>query len=149
MRQTTPFASLFTALIAILASAGAGNAQCALPYVLTNGTTPDATQVIANFNALVSCLNLGGSANAVHDKPSAVALLSVGPLSDGHVVVSSTGIPPQSATVIGRSGIAVTSGHGSNTLATTIAPNVTGLYLLVMSRTPTAASTRLANLLNQ
>jgi len=149
MRQTTPFASLFTALIAILASAAAGNAQCVLPYVLTNGTTPDATQVMANFNALVSCLNPGGAANAVQYKASAGSLGGIGPLGDGQLGVGSIGNPPQSATLTGGSGIAVTSGAGSITLATTIATTGTGLYRQVMSATPTSASTGLANWLNQ
>jgi hypothetical protein len=34
------------------------NATCpSLPYNLTNGTTADATQVMANFNSLLNCLN--------------------------------------------------------------------------------------------
>src|SRR5262245_12158817 len=103
MRQTTPFASLFTDLIAILASAADGNAQFVLPYVLTNGTTPDATQVMANFNALVSCLNPGGAANAVQYKASAGSLGGIGPLGDGQLVVGSIGNPPQSATLTGGS----------------------------------------------
>lgn len=42
-------------------------AQCALPYTLANGQVSDATQVMANFNAVVGCLPagttvLGGSA---------------------------------------------------------------------------------------
>ena len=39
--------------------------QCALPYSFTNGQTADASQVMANFNALIACLNPGGSTNAI------------------------------------------------------------------------------------
>lgn len=31
-------------------------ATCALPYTLTNGQTADATQVMANFNAVIGCM---------------------------------------------------------------------------------------------
>jgi hypothetical protein len=39
-------------------------AQCTLPYQLTNGQAADATQVMANFNALVSCITNNGSVNS-------------------------------------------------------------------------------------
>jgi len=45
-------------LCCIAASAHA--AQCTLPYVLQNGTIPDATQVMADFYALLNCVNSGG-----------------------------------------------------------------------------------------
>lgn len=43
----------------------AAEAQCALPNALTNGQTADASQVMANLNALLSCINGGqfGSIN--------------------------------------------------------------------------------------
>ena len=38
----------------------AAEAQCpSLPYTLTNGQTTDATQVMADLNALLNCLNNG------------------------------------------------------------------------------------------
>jgi hypothetical protein len=42
----------------------AAKAQCALPYTLTNGANADATQVMANYNALVTCLGNNGSVNS-------------------------------------------------------------------------------------
>lgn len=47
-----------TALAAGLAVLpGAAFAQCAVPHVLTNGQVADATQVMANFNALAGCID--------------------------------------------------------------------------------------------
>lgn len=39
-----------------LASPAFAGVSCTLPFNLTNGTTADATQVMANYNALVTCL---------------------------------------------------------------------------------------------
>src|SRR6185312_10883708 len=39
----------------------AAHGQCTVPNALTNGTTADATQVMANFNALLSCINAAAS----------------------------------------------------------------------------------------
>lgn len=55
---------VFSALLALgfvlLVDLSAAEAQCpAVPYTFTNGQTTDATQVMANFAALVTCLNTG------------------------------------------------------------------------------------------
>lgn len=46
-------------LLLMLISIGAASAQScgAVPNTLTNGTNADATQVMANFNAVVNCVN--------------------------------------------------------------------------------------------
>lgn len=44
-------------LVLSVMSAGTAMAQCTLPNTLTNGTNADATQVMANFNALATCIN--------------------------------------------------------------------------------------------
>lgn len=51
---------LLLAFLLVLIARGAQAAGCpALPDTLTNGTTADATQVMANFDALLNCLNTG------------------------------------------------------------------------------------------
>lgn len=40
--------------------AGPAQAACTLPYTITNGTPADADQVMANFNALLACVNAAG-----------------------------------------------------------------------------------------
>lgn len=42
--------------------AGTAHAACALPYNLTNGQPADASQVMANFNALATCIDNAASA---------------------------------------------------------------------------------------
>lgn len=59
-------------LIALLSwlwfSAGAlANVPCTLPFNLQNGTTADATQVMANYNALVTCLTNAAAAGVNTD----------------------------------------------------------------------------------
>jgi hypothetical protein len=52
----------FGVMVLSLALAGNVVAQtCSLPNTLTNGTNADATQVMANFNALLSCINSNAS----------------------------------------------------------------------------------------
>lgn len=41
--------------------------SCSLPFTLTNGTLADATQVMANYNALVTCFTNAASAGANSD----------------------------------------------------------------------------------
>ncbi len=43
------------------------NVVCSLPFTLTNGTIADATQVMANYNALVTCLSNAAAAGANND----------------------------------------------------------------------------------
>jgi hypothetical protein len=46
------------AFFILILSFGAASAQsCSVPNTLTNGTNADATQVMANFNALANCIN--------------------------------------------------------------------------------------------
>jgi len=54
----------FVALMAIMLQSPA-SANCSLPYTLTNGQTADASQVMANFNAVIGCLGTttGGFVN--------------------------------------------------------------------------------------
>ena len=96
-------------------------AQCALPYQLTNGQTADATQVMANFNALATCLsNLpAGATNSVQFNAGSGALGAVGPLTNGQIVIGATGGAPQAATLNAGSGISIAGGPGSITVSAT------------------------------
>jgi hypothetical protein len=106
----------------VLSSLGAAEAQCpALPNTLTNGQTADATQVMANFNQLETCLNSG--------------LLSVPPVSSLAVTGPGGGtatIQNPAATTNynfnlpsgpGAPGQFLTSGGGTNPLTWTTAPS--------------------------
>jgi hypothetical protein len=124
-------------------------AQCALPNQLTNGQTADASEVMANFNALIACLNPGGSTNSIQYNAGAGALGGVGPLTDGQLLIGSTGNPPQGQTFTAGAGITITNGPGSVSVASNGAVAGNGLYYQVMSATPTAASTGFSSWLNQ
>lgn len=127
----------------------AARAQCVLPYALTNGQPADAAQVMANYNALLACLTPGGSTNAIQYNAGSGTLGGVGPLTDGQLIIGSTGNPPQAQTLTAGSGISITNAPGSVTIAATGAASINGLYRQVMSATPTSASTGLTNWLNQ
>ena len=135
------------AVVGVLAAATDARAQCVLPHNLTNGQPADAAQVMANYNAMLACLTPGGSTNAIQYNAGSGNLGGVGPLLDGQLVIGSTGNAPQAQTLAAGTGIAITNGPGSVTIATTA--SASGLYRQVMSATPTSASTGLTNWLNQ
>lgn len=135
-------------VIALLVSAGA-RAQCALPYTITNGQPPDATKVMANFNALVSCLSVGGSSNAVQYNGGSGALAGAGPLTNGQLLIGSTGNPPQPQTLTAGAGITITNGTGNIKVEATPYTPATGLYRQVMSALPTVSATGLQYWINQ
>jgi len=123
-------------------------AQCSLPYSLANGQIADASQVMANFNALARCLAPGGANNAIQYNQGG-HLGGVGPLTNGQVVIGSTGSAPQAQTLSAGPGIAITNGSGSIVVAATGGAAGNGLYTRMMSDTPTSATIGLATWLNQ
>lgn len=120
MRPTASLV-LLSGLAFLGLSANGADAACTLPYQLTNGQVADATQVMANFNALVNCISAApaGGTNAVQYNAGGGNLGGVGPLTNGQVVVGSTGNPPQAANLTAGSGIAITNGAGSVSIAAT------------------------------
>ena len=139
------------ALALLIASGSDVRAQCALPYQLTNGQPADATQVMANYSALLACINTAvpaGANNALQYKAGSGAFGAVGPLTNGQLVIGSTGAAPQAQTLTAGPGIVVTNGPGSITVSAA-SGSTTGLYGPVMSGRPTAATTGLVNWLNQ
>lgn len=134
-----------------LAIANFAQATCTLPYALTNGQVADATQVMANFNALLNCINAGapgGSVNSVQYNAGGTSFGGVAPLTNGQVAIGSTGNAPQAATLSAGSGIVITNGAGSVTIATT-GGGGGGLYNQKLSATPTSAGTGLTTWFNQ
>jgi hypothetical protein len=99
--------------------AGAASAACTVPSTLTNGQTADASQVMANFTAVAGCVNSqpAGATNSVQTNGGSGALGAVGPLINGQLVIGSTGAAPQAANLTAGSGIAITNGAGSITIA--------------------------------
>jgi hypothetical protein len=123
-------------------------AQCTLPYTLANGQIADASQVMANFNALANCLSPGGSTNSVQYNNGGT-LGGVTPLNNGQLLIGSTGAPPQAHDLTAGSGINITNGAGSVSIAATGTGPGNGMYGAVMSATPTSSGTGLTTWLNQ
>jgi len=99
---------------------GSAEAECTLPYQFANGQTADATQVMANFNALLACVNNagpGGMSNSVQYRASTAGFGGVGPLTDGQLAVGATGGPPEATTLTAGPGIAITNAPGSITIS--------------------------------
>src|SRR5690348_8074680 len=104
------------ALAALLVGSGVAQAQCALPYTINNGDNADASKLMANFNALVSCMSPGGSANAVQYNAGSGTFGGTGPLANGQLVIGSTGNAPQAGTLTAGTGIAITNQPGAITI---------------------------------
>ncbi len=150
VRKRVVLAAAVSALA--LGSASTSNAQCVLPNQLSNGTVADAPQVMANFNALATCigaLSPGGATNSVQYKTGASALGGVGPLTDGQLVIGATGGAPQAQTLTAGPGISIGYSGSGISISTSGAPIGEGLYRQIMSPTPTSAGIGLTNWLNQ
>ncbi|MCM2396045.1 hypothetical protein NBH19_08110 [Rhizobium sp. S95] len=114
--------SIGFAFTSYLLTAGGVFAQCTPPNQLSNGQVADAAQVMANFNAIAGCvdeLSPGGSTNAVQFNNGSGGFGAAGPLTDGQVLIGSTGSPPQAATITAGSGIAILTAPGNITIAAT------------------------------
>lgn len=122
--------------------------QCVLPYTFTNGQTADATQVMANFNALAKCVSPADPINSLQYNNGGAFGGTTG-MSNGQLAIGSTGAAPQAQALTAGQGIAVTNGGGSISIAATGAQAGNGMYSLAMSATPTSTSTGLTTWLNQ
>jgi hypothetical protein len=132
----------------VLPVAGPARAQCALPYTLTNGQKADAFQVMANFNALATCLSAGGSTNSVQYNNGG-SFGGVTPLANGQLLIGATGEQPQANALTAGPGITISNGGGSVSIAATGTGPGNGVYNGVISATPTSATTGLTTWLNQ
>jgi hypothetical protein len=137
------------ALLVLALGVGRANAQCTLPFALTNGSLSDATQLMANFQAVAKCINPGGSTNAIQTRAANGTLAGVGPLANGQLIIGSTGSAPQAQTLGAGAGIAIANSPGNITVTATSGLPGAGVYRQVMSATPTSSGTGLTTWLNQ
>lgn len=85
---------LLLALFLVVAASGAR--ACTLPYTLLNGTVADATQVMANFNQVISCIGTigpGGSLGAIQTYGSATSFTGTVLPSSDLVIAGGTTTP--------------------------------------------------------
>jgi hypothetical protein len=123
--------------------------SCALPFNLTNGTTADASQVMANYNALASCmLNNLAESGANSSITSLSGLTTPLSLAQGGTPVFTGGTSAGTnaiTTTASAASFSLTAGFkivfvagGSNTAATTLNVSATGVKNL-FRQTPAGA----------
>jgi len=90
-------------LLSLLASPALAGVSCVLPFNIQNGQPADATQVMANYNALVACLGNAAAAGANSDITSLNGLTTPIPKSAGGtpVYVGGTSTGSANAQVVG------------------------------------------------
>lgn len=117
--------------------------SCSVPFNLTNGSNADASQVMANYNAILACLlNNTAESGANSSITSLLGLTTpLSPSQGGSSVFTGTGVGTNSITVAASpNGFALTTGYkiifsaaGGNTAATTL--NVSGTGVKNLFRT--------------
>jgi hypothetical protein len=124
---------LLVFLFSLWTGAATAGVPCSLPFNLQNNTVADATQVMANYNALVTCLGNAAASGANSDITGLFGLTSpLGPTFGG------------ANTFYGGSAV------GTNSLAVTVLPNTftltTGFMVsFTVGTTNTAATTLTVN----
>jgi len=123
-------------LLSLLASPALAGVSCVLPFNIQNGQPADATQVMANYNALVACLGNAAAAGANSDITSLNGLTTPIPRSAGGTPVyvggTSTGSANAQATttipafILSPGNIVSFTAGFSNTGATTFNAQGTG-----------------------
>lgn len=103
-------------LLSLLASPAYAGVTCSLPFNLQNGNVADATQVMANYNALTACLANAAAAGVNNDITALTALSTPLTPSQGGtpVYIGGTSTGPANAQVVGvvsPSSFALTAGN--------------------------------------
>ena len=129
MRRSVSYV-LFAVMTCLFGGVGSANAQCTVPNQITNGQVADASQVMANFNAVLNCLaNPGPTANVQFSGPGGGIItmqnpgattnynlnLPAAPGNAGDLLTSGGGSNPQTWTPTGNSGHALPFLDGNNT----------------------------------
>ena len=105
--------------MSVFGSEPAQSAPCAIPNTIANGQPNDASALMADLNAISSCIDSagpGGSTNSVQIKGSSGTLSGVGPLTNGQILVGSTGAGPVAQTLTAGAGVSITNTAGTITL---------------------------------
>jgi hypothetical protein len=138
---------LLAAVMALWSTLAFAGISCTLPFTLTNGTTADASQVMANYNAIITCLTRAAAAGANTDITSLIGLTTPLPPAQGGTNVYVTGagvstgtanaqviasLTPGGFTLTAGSVVMFIAGPGlTNTSATTWNVNGTGAINVV------------------
>ncbi len=109
--------TLLASLLSLWTSMAFANVVCTLPFNLQNNTTADATQVMANYNAIVSCLANAAAAGTNTDITALLGLTTpITPARGGSNVFiggTSTGsaIAQVVTTTVPPTGFSLTNGY--------------------------------------
>ncbi len=121
MRLESNLALNFVASALLVMVSSPAIAACPVPNVLSNGQTADATQVMQNFSAVAGCANAtapSGGQNTVQFETSSGNLGGVA-LTDGQVILGTTGGAPQAKTLTAGPGIAIMNTPGGISISAT------------------------------
>lgn len=97
-------------------------AQCLVPNPLTSSTLADASKVMANFDALATCLGYAAPAGApygIQFNAGSGSFGAIAPMVNGQLVIGSTGNPPRAAQIQAGAGIAIANSPGGITISAT------------------------------
>jgi microcystin-dependent protein len=103
---------ILTLLVCLISSSAWAGVPCSVPFQLQNNTVADATQVMANYNAILTCLSNAAASGANNDITSLNALST--PIT-----------PAQGGTPIFVGGIS--TGSGNAQIVPTVVPSVFSL----------------------
>jgi len=103
MRRNSILASILSIACVVLSGSHTAEAACpALPYQLTNGQTADATQVMADLNSIIACINTKGSVSSVGiASPGGTVSVSGSPVTGAgtmNIDLPASGVTPTSYT---------------------------------------------------
>jgi hypothetical protein len=94
-------AMLVGGAVTLFAFAARAGVACSLPFTLTNGTIADASQVMANYNALVTCLTNAAAAGSNNDITSLSGLLTpITPVQGGSNTYIGSSVTASGAQII-------------------------------------------------
>lgn len=119
--------AILSAAAGLLLGATSAWAQCTVPNTLTNGTNADATQVMANFNALLTCINTA--------PPPSGGL----PSAQGRLTLV-TGTPVMTSAQTGKTVVYYTPYVGNQMLITTNGTTFTAMAFTELSNVTTNSS---------
>jgi hypothetical protein len=135
---------VFGAFVLSLVLGSSAIAQtCSVPNTLTNGTNADATQVMANFNALLNCVNNVAAPGAIRGYLSGLTLSTAGSSANFGVAVGvatsdDTTTSMKLATSYAKTTAAWAVGSGNGSLDTgSIATTPTWYHVFLIERTDT------------
>jgi hypothetical protein len=134
---------VFGAFVLSLVLGSSAIAQtCSVPNTLTNGTNADATQVMANFNAILTCLNNAAAPGAIRSYLSGLTLSTTGSSANFGVAVGvatsdDTTTSMKLSTSYAKTTSAWAVGSGSGSLDTGTIANNTWYHVFLIERTDT------------